>query len=105
MIFLRICSKDKKQINRVAEILLKEKLALDLNVKSNVERLELQNNQLVKKKILMLTAKTKSLLFTSIQQRLNEEFKGDTMPEFYSTPIVNMDWQQAEHLSEVLRQV
>lgn len=105
MIFLRISSRNEQKIELIAEILLKEKLAIDLNLKRNVERLESINGKVKSTKIWMLTAKTKALLFLTIEKRFREEFKNDTMPELYSTPIVNMDWKQAEHLSASLKQV
>ena len=62
MILLRIVSSSEKKVERIAEILLKERL----------------------------TAKTKSLLFSKIDKRLNAEFT-QNLPEVHALPIVDLD--------------
>lgn len=104
MIFLRISSRNEQKIERIAKILLEERLAIDLNIKTNVERLELINGELQRRKIWLLTGKTKALLFPAIDDRIQQEFSKN-MPEIYSTPIIHMDWKQAEHLSASIKQV
>ena len=104
MVFLRISSKSESKIERIAEILLKEKLAIDLNIRRNIERLEYKKGKVHSTSIFLLTGKTKGLLFTTIDNRLVEEF-GKNMPEIYSLPIVNMDWEQARQLPHYLKEV
>ena len=105
MVFLRISSKSKAKIEKIAKILLKEKLAIDLNFKRNIERLEYVNNEVRSTKIHLITAKTRGLLFNAIDNRLIEEFGVDNMPEIYSMPIVHMDWNQAKQLPRDLREL
>ena len=99
MIFLRIVSKSESKIEEIAKLLLSEKLAIDVNIKRHVERAELVNGELTCTRITLLTAKTKSLLFDSIDKRLNEEYPYH-MPEIYAMPIMQMDWKQANELKK-----
>jgi uncharacterized protein involved in tolerance to divalent cations len=97
MIFLRISSRDEKKIERIAEILLSEKLAIDLNFKPGISRIEYVNGQIQRTKVCLLTAKTRANLFRNIDGRIREEFP-ENLPEIYSLPIIEMDWEQAQKL-------
>ena len=101
MILLRIVSKSEKKVERIAEILLRENLAIDVNIQHELERIELISDKIVSSKIYRLTAKTKALMFSKIDKRLNDEFT-DNMPEVHALPIVEMDWSQAEQLKDQL---
>ncbi len=101
MILLRIVSKNEKKIERIAEILLRENLAIDVNIQRELERMELLSDKLVSSKVYRLTAKTKALMFSKIDRRLNVEFL-ENLPEVHALPIVEMDWSQAEVLKERL---
>lgn len=101
MILLRILSSSERKIERIAEILLTEKLAIDVNIQRELERVNLVSGKLSSSKVVRLTAKTKALLFKKIEQRLNEEFP-DNLPEVHALPIVEMDWDQARKLKEYL---
>ncbi len=104
MIFLRIISSSEEKIEHIAHLLLQEKLVIDINIKRHVDRVTLVNNQLCFTRVYLLTAKTKGLLFGAIDQLLKEKYS-DNMPEVYSLPIVHMDWEQAQQLSEVVKPV
>ena len=97
MILLRVVSKSKKKLERIAEILLSEKLAIDINFQQNLNRLGLVSGNVIQTPIFRLTAKTRATLFKKIDKRLNREFP-DNMPEVYALPIVEMDWEQAKLL-------
>ena len=97
MIYLRISSKSEEKINQVAEILLREKLAVKLNIARNIERLELQNDKVQSTKITRLNCLTKGLLYSEIENRLKEEFHGN-MPDLFSLPVFHMDWDQKKYL-------
>jgi uncharacterized protein involved in tolerance to divalent cations len=99
MIFLRILSKSEVKIEEIAKLLLYEKLVIDVNIKRHVERAELVNGKLIFTRIVLLTAKTKAVLFDSIDQRLNEKYPNH-MPEVYAMPIMQMDWKQANELKK-----
>jgi uncharacterized protein involved in tolerance to divalent cations len=100
MVLLRICSSKEEDLKEVAEFLLKNHLAIDINFKKDLTRLEYENGALIEKPICLLTAKTKGLLFTTIDENMRRMFAGREMPELYSIPIVHMDWNQAAHLVE-----
>ena len=104
MVFLRIVSKSEPKIESIAEILLREKLAIDLNIKRNLERLEYKDGAVVSTRVILLTGKTRGLLFNKIDKRLLEEF-GENMPELYTLPIVHMDWGQARDLPHYLQEI
>lgn len=97
MIFLRIVSKSEAKIEEIAKLLLSENLVIDVNIKRHVERAELVNGELVFTRIVLLTAKTKSILFDLIDKRLNQKYPSH-MPEVYAMPIMQMDWKQANQL-------
>ena len=104
MIFLRIVSKSEPKMEEIAKLLLEEKLVIDVNIKRNLERAELVNGDLVFTKVYLLTAKTKAVLFDSIDKMLNELYAGH-MPEVYAMPIMEMDWKQAQKLTTDIKQV
>jgi len=104
MIQLRVSSKSEKQILEIAELLIKEHYAIDLNILPNHKRLSLENGKIVTNELFLLTGKTKGLLFTSIDKLLNEKYPND-LPEIYSLPIVHMDWEQSKQLTEEIKSV
>lgn len=104
MIFLRIVSKSERKIEQIAELLLRENLVIDVNIRSNVERAELVNDVLSTTPIFLMTGKTKAVLFDTIDQLLNE-FYPNNLPEVYALPIMQMDWKQAENLTKDVQSV
>lgn len=101
MILLRIVSNSSRKIDRIAEILLSENLAIDVNIQRELERVNLVNGKLETSSVIRLTGKTKALFFRRIDKRLNEEFPNN-LPEVHALPIVEMDWNQAMQLKEDL---
>jgi uncharacterized protein involved in tolerance to divalent cations len=104
MILLRIVSNEEAQVKEVASFLLQRKLAIDVNLKRNIERWSWNGNSLENRKIFLLEAKTKALLFPKIDKLIREKIERN-LPEIYSLPIVNMDWEQAEALTGEIEQV
>ncbi len=98
MILLRIVSEDEKNLELIAQFLLEENLVIDVNIKRHIERLELVEGKLTPKKIFIITAKTKSMLFSIIEKRL-KVFCENELPEIYSLPITHMEWSQANQLT------
>jgi uncharacterized protein involved in tolerance to divalent cations len=99
MIFLRILSKSEAKIEAIAKLLLSEKLVIDVNIKRHVERAELIDGELKCTRIVLLTAKTKAVLFDSLDKLLNDKYPNH-MPEVYAMPIMQMDWKQANELKK-----
>lgn len=97
MIFLRILSKDESMIDLLALELLRENLVIDLTIKRHMTRVELINNELTEFPVYLLTAKTRGVLFTTIDKFIKKKY-AKNMPEVYSLPIVHMDWEQADSL-------
>jgi len=104
MIFLRIVSKSEHKVLQIAELLLSENLAIDVNIKRNAERAEMVNGKLVITPVFLLTAKTKAVLFETIDDLLNEMYPKN-LPEVYALPIMQMDWKQAKNLASDVRSV
>ena len=104
MIVLRITDPDTSKIEKIATLLLKERLALDIEIRQDVERYTYKRQKLTSNKIAVLEAKTKALLFTAIDKRIHEEFPEDP-PDVYSLPIVNMSWERTQYLKRVLKSV
>jgi len=104
MLLLRIISKDRAQIERAAEILLVERFGIDVNLKTESQRLEMREGKLQATSLFVLTAKTKSLLYPDIEKRIKDEFPANT-PEIYALPIVYMDWDQAKLLTKEVKHV
>jgi len=89
-------SYDQNQIDAIAKQLLKERLIVSAKI-TVVNEAMLIKGQISKKEQYLLLAKTKALLFPVINKRLNETFPVN-LPEIFSTPIVDMDWHQADKL-------
>jgi uncharacterized protein involved in tolerance to divalent cations len=104
MILLRIVSKSEQKIEQIAEVLLRERLAIDVNIKRNTERAEIVNDGLVTSQVHLLTAKTRAVLFDNIDKLLNEMYPNH-LPEVYALPIMQMDWKQAESLTKDVKSV
>ena len=104
MIHLRITSFSEDIMEQVADLLLKNRLAIDMDIDRDVERLVYEKDQVISRQLYVLTASTKSLLFPRIDQMLRDQF-GDDVPEIYGLAIVHMDWDQKQHLTEDLEKV
>lgn len=104
MILLRIVSKSESKIEEIAEILLREKLVIDVNIKREFDRAEMVNDKLIFSPVYLLTAKTRAVLFDSIDQLLNDIYPNH-MPEVYAIPIMQMDWKQAKCLTKDVQSV
>lgn len=104
MILLNIASENEQTIEKIAELLLTQKLATDINLKVNVKRLLLVDNKIQKQPIYILTAKTKALLFNRIEELIKSTFKEQT-PELFSLPITTMEIKQAEEIIQNTQKV
>lgn len=104
MIFLRMLSPDLQELEALAELLLRKQLAMDINIKKGIERLELQDDRVQKRTINLLTAKTKGLLFNEIQQAI-DTFNPNAGIELYALPITHMNWQQTNQMTRSIRPV
>jgi len=97
MILLNIASENLQTIEKIATLMLTQKLAVDINLKVNVNRLRLVEDKIEKKPIYIITAKTKALLFNRIEELIKSTFKDQT-PELFSLPITTMEIKQAEEI-------
>lgn len=86
-------------------MLLKEAVVIDVNIKTRVKRLELVGSEIVESPLFILTAKTRAFLFTAIDEMIRKKYSDANMPELYSVPIINMDFQQADKLREEITEV
>ena len=93
MIVLKVVSPDINLIEDVAMVLLKRQLAIDIDIRKNVDRVSLSQEGLIRTPVHELSAKTKALLFPAIDKMLIEMYP-EGRPEVYSLPIIHMDWDQ-----------
>lgn len=97
MIQLVIASKSKDQLEEIFEYLLKNHLVLSIDFHQGDRRIEFENGKLINYTIYSITGKTKSLLFSEIDARIREKYQ-DYIPEIFSIPITDMDWELANKL-------
>jgi uncharacterized protein involved in tolerance to divalent cations len=98
MILIHIGTTDEKQVWEIVDFLENEKLIMDVIVLNAMSRIKKKANITLQPHYLIL-GKTKALLFDIIDKTVREKYK-DNLPSIYSTPIVNMDWDQRIELQE-----
>jgi len=99
MILLHIVSKSLDQAYEIAEMLIDARLLVDVSLIEKTQLISKPNSKLQEKPAYMLLARTKALLFNKIDQEIQKKYK-DNMPSLFSTPIVQMDWDQKNELVE-----
>jgi len=104
MIQLVVTSKSEKQLEDIAEYLLKNHLIISIDFHQNIRRIEFENGEINNYNIHYITGLTKSLLFMEIDLKLRDMFK-DNIPEIFSHPIINMDWELANKLKSEIEKI
>jgi len=104
MIQLIIASKSEKQLDDIAEYLLKNHLVISIDFHQNILRKEFENGKINNYAIHYIAGKTKSLLFNEIDLRVRNKYK-DNIPEIFSHPIINMDWDLANKLKSEIEKI
>jgi uncharacterized protein involved in tolerance to divalent cations len=99
MILLHILSEDREEIEDISSLLLNHRLITSVNIDWERDRLVLEQGVVVKKKVNLLSGITKALLFQKIDALIRSKFPKN-VPEIYSIPIVNIDWDLAHSLIE-----
>ncbi len=97
MIQLVIASDSKEMLEEIAEYLLTNHLVISVDFHFDIKRIEFENGKLNNYIIHFITGKTKSLLFSEIDLKIRDRYK-DKIPEIFSHPIVEMDWELANKL-------
>lgn len=97
MVLLYVLSDDKAQIEEIAKDLLTLHYVSTVNIDWDRDRVFISNGFLARKKVNLLTGISKSLLFPKIDNYLREKY-GKAVPEIFTAPIVNMDWDLAQTL-------
>lgn len=101
MVLLHIISNDRQQTDEIADLLVKENLALSaVTIQSVSVREKRKNGEVGESDHTLLIARTRGLLFNTIQTRLRDIYP-TSMPVIYSIPIVNMDWHEADGLADI----
>ena len=104
MIQIVIASRSNKQLEEISDYLLKNRLVISVDFHQDIRRDELENGQIESYSIHFITGKTKSLLFKEIDLRLRNMYK-DNIPEIFSHPIINMDWELADKLKSSIEKI
>jgi len=94
---LVIASKSKEQLEEIAEHLLINHLVISIDFHFDIKRTELVKGNLDTYIIHFITGKTKSCLFCQIDHIIRNMFPKN-IPEIYSHPITDMDWDLAARL-------
>ena len=97
MITIHIISEEESVISKMAEWLLRENLvheSVDLDFQ---DMWKLRDGNLVKTAAYKLSARTKALLFSTIEAGLSANFPQQRLC-LYSTPVINMDKQNQQAL-------
>ena len=103
MILIHIRSTSLEQTNEIIDFLMSEDLILEPIVTENVTlRKKNEFGIFENENQILLMAKTRALLFGKIEYLLKKKYS-ENMPDLYSVPIVNMDWEKAEKLQKVER--
>ena len=97
MIQLVIASKSKDQLEEISEYLLTNHLVISIDFHYDIRRIEFESGKLNNYIIHFITGKTKSLLFNEIDKRIRNKYLKN-VPEIYSHPITDMDWELANRL-------
>lgn len=96
MIVLQMYCADLKDIKEVANWLLKENLAVAIDVDFNREQYRMVNNEIELSKIHKLTCVTRAAQFSNIDAYTKAHYK----ISLFSIPIVYMDWEAANLIAE-----
>lgn len=97
MILLHIIPTKQEHVEEILELLIKEQLILRPIIFDKVQNANLLNGKIIYQNRILIIAKTKASLFDIIDKKLKSIYQSE-MPELYSIPIVNMDWDQAQEL-------
>ena len=84
-------------MEEIAEYLLINHLVISIDFHFDIKRIELEKGNLNNYTIHFITGKTKSLLFNEIDDRIRNKYPRN-IPEIYSHPITDMDWELATRL-------
>jgi uncharacterized protein involved in tolerance to divalent cations len=100
MVLVHILTKNEKKANEIVDYLLSKKMIMDAILLEKVKVRKKSKVGLIQNESqIMIMAKTKALLFTSIDKLLRNKYQ-EEMPVIYSVPIVHMDWEQADELMQ-----
>lgn len=104
MVILNINCKEEQQATDIAHLLLDGRYILDADIRETTKiSINQKGDGYDTNKRFLLTGKTKALLFQTIDKLLIKKYP-NKMPELFSVPIVNMDWEQAKTLmSETIK--
>ena len=85
------------------KLLLKKKLVVSTVFSENLILCTRgDDDEIIEENQYMILAKTKALLFTTIDKLLREKYNKQ-LPTIFSVPIIHMDWDQVQDLVEKIR--
>lgn len=91
MVLIHLLVNDKRLLSQISEWLLKEKLAVSVEVDYTREHFILENETVLKDTVHKLSFTSKASDFSMIQKALEEKC-GDALKEIYSVPVVYQNW-------------
>lgn len=97
MIQINIITENIDKAIEIVDFLTINNLIIDTVIAKDVIIRKNKDNLMTSKDRVLIIGKTKSLLFDTIDNMLRKKYSL-AMPIIYSTPIVQMDWEQANEL-------
>ncbi|MEO0527426.1 MAG: divalent cation tolerance protein CutA [Bacteroidota bacterium] len=97
MIVIHILCSEKSEAETIIELLIEEQLIWNATISKKTFYEEKDKERIGTNDKFLITAKTRSLLFQSVNHLLRDIYK-DHMPLLYCIPIVYMDPQQSDML-------
>lgn len=97
IIQITITTNEEATAVTLAKLLINENLAINSKIIDKVRQYTKKGNDIIANDSFMLIALTRLRLFSLIETRLKETFPEKEI-EFYSVPVVEMDWEKAESL-------
>lgn len=100
MVLVHILAQDKSQALAIIDILMDKKLFLDSVISEKTRyKINETTGQLEAKSHALIIARTKALLFQTIDEEIKKHFP-NSMPGLYAVPIVYMNEGQAHEIRE-----
>lgn len=97
MILIHIVAKTTNQAIEIVDTLTEDKLILNSIISKEIIIRKNNDGKMVSENRTLIIGKTKSILFNTIEAKLRTKYL--EMPILYSIPITQMDWRQADFLS------
>jgi uncharacterized protein involved in tolerance to divalent cations len=91
MVLIHLLVTSKESLSKIAEWLLKENLAVSVEVDWSREHYIIENNEILNETVHKLTFITKAAEFSRIEESIKREYS-KVLKELYSVPVIYQNW-------------